>query len=314
MRTTARQIGLPGLVAQGVQVAGPAYAALLDAWGEDFLAHGELDVALRRHGARRRHDRHARRDRRRRRDDRRRQRDHDSHGGRRNRPPARAATGVASPFVTTPRAAPVEHGLHVDRSRRSVHDDHRRAGRAVRRGRLLRRRGRVRRGDARRDRRRDRTRRSAREGVPRRAARRPLRRRRRRHADGRAAPRRALRRAARRSARIRCSPGICRDLVGPDVRLYWEQAVYKQPHSTEPVLWHQDNGYTFVEPQAYLTCWIALTDATPENGCVVVMPGAHRDGTLAARRHADRASSAGATMTARWRSRCAPAASSCSRR
>jgi len=74
--------------------------------------------------------------------------------------------------------------------------------------------------------------------------------------------------------------GICRDLVGPDVRLYWEQAVYKQPYSTEPVPWHQDNGYTFVEPQAYLTCWIAITDATPENGCVAVMPGAHRDGTL----------------------------------
>ena len=65
------------------------------------------------------------------------------------------------------------------------------------------------------------------------------------------------------------------------MRLYWDQAVYKQPHSTEPVLWHQDNGYTFVEPQAYLTCWIAITDATPENGCVVVTPGAHRDGTLA---------------------------------
>jgi ectoine hydroxylase-related dioxygenase (phytanoyl-CoA dioxygenase family) len=74
--------------------------------------------------------------------------------------------------------------------------------------------------------------------------------------------------------------GVCRDLVGPDVRLYWDQAVYKQPHSTDPVLWHQDNGYTFVEPQAYLTCWIAITDATPDNGCVVVMPGAHRDGTL----------------------------------
>ena len=88
--------------------------------------------------------------------------------------------------------------------------------------------------------------------------------------------------------RIPLLAGLGRDLVGPDVRLYWEQAVYKQPHSSEPVLWHQDNGYTFVEPQAYLTCWIALTDATPDNGCVVVMPGAHRGGTLAARRHADR--------------------------
>jgi ectoine hydroxylase-related dioxygenase (phytanoyl-CoA dioxygenase family) len=77
--------------------------------------------------------------------------------------------------------------------------------------------------------------------------------------------------------------GIARDLVGPDVRLYWDQSVFKQPHGAEPVLWHQDNGYTYVEPQAYLTCWIALTDATPQNGCVVVMPGAHRDGTLAHR-------------------------------
>jgi phytanoyl-CoA hydroxylase len=74
---------------------------------------------------------------------------------------------------------------------------------------------------------------------------------------------------------------LCHDLVGPDVRLYWDQAVYKQPHGAEPVLWHQDNGYTYVEPQAYLTCWVALTDATLENGCVWVLPGVHRGGTVA---------------------------------
>jgi hypothetical protein len=38
----ASALGLPGLVAQGVQVAGPAYGALLDVWGDDFLAHGEF--------------------------------------------------------------------------------------------------------------------------------------------------------------------------------------------------------------------------------------------------------------------------------
>ena len=76
---------------------------------------------------------------------------------------------------------------------------------------------------------------------------------------------------------------LCHDLVGPDARLYWDQAVYKQPHGAEPVLWHQDNGYTYVEPQAYLTCWVALTDATPDNGCVQVLPGVHRSGTLAHR-------------------------------
>jgi phytanoyl-CoA hydroxylase len=74
---------------------------------------------------------------------------------------------------------------------------------------------------------------------------------------------------------------IAHDLIGPDVRLYWDQSVYKQPNSAEPVLWHQDNGYTYVEPQSYLTCWIAITDATPDNGCIAVMPGVHRDGTLA---------------------------------
>jgi acyl dehydratase len=41
---TAAELGLPGLVAQGTQVTGPAYGLLLDAWGEDFLAHGSLDV------------------------------------------------------------------------------------------------------------------------------------------------------------------------------------------------------------------------------------------------------------------------------
>lgn len=76
---------------------------------------------------------------------------------------------------------------------------------------------------------------------------------------------------------------LCHDLVGPDTRLYWDQAVYKQPHGAEPVLWHQDNGYTYVEPQAYLTCWIAITDATLDNGCVWVLPGVHRSGTLAHR-------------------------------
>ncbi len=76
---------------------------------------------------------------------------------------------------------------------------------------------------------------------------------------------------------------LCHDLIGPDVRLYWDQSVYKRPHGAEPVLWHQDNGYTYIEPQAYLTVWVALTDATPENGCVEVLPGVHRSGTVAHR-------------------------------
>ncbi len=74
---------------------------------------------------------------------------------------------------------------------------------------------------------------------------------------------------------------VCADLVGPDVNLYWDQAVYKRPEKPRRFPWHQDNGYAFVEPQQYLTFWVALTDATSANGCPVVMPGLHRRGTLA---------------------------------
>ena len=77
--------------------------------------------------------------------------------------------------------------------------------------------------------------------------------------------------------------GLCADLLGPDVNLYWDQAVYKKPDKPRRFPWHQDNGYTYVEPQTYLTCWVALSDATPDNGCPQVAPGLHRLGTLAHR-------------------------------
>jgi phytanoyl-CoA hydroxylase len=74
---------------------------------------------------------------------------------------------------------------------------------------------------------------------------------------------------------------LAHDLIGPDVRLYWDQAVYKKPDTDASFPWHQDNGYAFLEPQQYLTCWIAMTDATKDNGCPWVVPGLHRLGTLA---------------------------------
>ena len=73
---------------------------------------------------------------------------------------------------------------------------------------------------------------------------------------------------------------LCKDLIGNDVRLYWDQAVYKKPGTLDEFPWHQDNGYTFVEPQAYLTCWVALTDTDEFNGCPWIMPALHKQGTL----------------------------------
>ena len=73
---------------------------------------------------------------------------------------------------------------------------------------------------------------------------------------------------------------LCLDLIGKNVRLYWDQAVYQKPGTRDDFPWHQDNGYTFIEPQAYLTCWLALTDTDESNGCPWVIPGVHKLGTL----------------------------------
>ena len=80
--------------------------------------------------------------------------------------------------------------------------------------------------------------------------------------------------------RDRLFQGLAHDLIGPDVRLYWDQAVYKKPGNPQPFPWHQDNGYIYIEPQQYLTCWVALTDASEDNGCPKVVPGLHLEGTL----------------------------------
>lgn len=89
--------------------------------------------------------------------------------------------------------------------------------------------------------------------------------------------------AARAFARHPVLTALCRDLIGPRVRLYWDQLVYKRPGTAAEFPWHQDNGYTFITPQQYLTCWVALTDADETNGCPWIAPGMHRFGTLAHR-------------------------------
>ncbi len=85
---------------------------------------------------------------------------------------------------------------------------------------------------------------------------------------------------AREFAKHPVFQALCRDLIGSPVRLYWDQLVYKYPDTQPEFPWHQDNGYTYVEPQQYLTCWVALTDADERNGCPWIAPGLHSEGTL----------------------------------
>jgi ectoine hydroxylase-related dioxygenase (phytanoyl-CoA dioxygenase family) len=65
-------------------------------------------------------------------------------------------------------------------------------------------------------------------------------------------------------------------LDGP-VRFWHDQLFCKPSRHGGVVAWHQDYSYwTRTEPIAHLTCWIALDDATVENGCLQYVPGSHR--------------------------------------
>ena len=73
---------------------------------------------------------------------------------------------------------------------------------------------------------------------------------------------------------------ISTEFLGPDVDLYWNQSVYKMPEGSLEFPWHQDDGYTPVSPSPYLTLWLAINDATPENGCISALPGSYHRGLL----------------------------------
>ncbi len=68
------------------------------------------------------------------------------------------------------------------------------------------------------------------------------------------------------------------EFLGPDTDLYWNQTVFKHPEGEREFPWHQDDAYTPVVPAPYLTLWLAITDATPENGCISALPGSHLGG------------------------------------
>jgi len=66
-------------------------------------------------------------------------------------------------------------------------------------------------------------------------------------------------------------------LLGGAVRFWHDQLFCKPPRHGGVVAWHQDYSYwTRTQPVAHLTCWIALDDATAENGCLRYVPGSHR--------------------------------------
>ena len=66
-------------------------------------------------------------------------------------------------------------------------------------------------------------------------------------------------------------------LIGPDIIL-WGTTVFGKPARTgKKTPWHQDANYWPMKPAHTCTAWIALDDATLENGCLQVIPGSHRN-------------------------------------
>jgi len=73
-------------------------------------------------------------------------------------------------------------------------------------------------------------------------------------------------------------------VLGPDVILWGSQVFCKPAHTGRTIPWHQDGQYWPIRPIATCSAWIALDDATPENGCMRYVPGSHAAGSLFAHR------------------------------
>jgi hypothetical protein len=73
----------------------------------------------------------------------------------------------------------------------------------------------------------------------------------------------------------------CQLLGNRSVRFWHDQLFCKPAYHGGVVAWHQDYSYwTRTVPMQHLTCWVALDDATRDNGCLCYIPGSHRWGLL----------------------------------
>ena len=67
------------------------------------------------------------------------------------------------------------------------------------------------------------------------------------------------------------------ELVDPRLDCFLSQFIFKNPGAWgQP--WHQDSVYfPFEPPRPILGVWLAVTEATLENGCLHVVPGSHHE-------------------------------------
>lgn len=70
-------------------------------------------------------------------------------------------------------------------------------------------------------------------------------------------------------------------IMGEPPVLSQDMAMLKPPRIGREKPWHQDMAYfDFPTDTIIVGAWIALDDAVPENGCMIVIPGSHQDGPM----------------------------------
>ncbi len=78
---------------------------------------------------------------------------------------------------------------------------------------------------------------------------------------------------------------ICEEvaqLAGTDtLRIWHDQIQYKPPVIGGPTYWHQDHpAWPVLQPADLISAWVALDDATIDNGSMWMVPGSHRWGNV----------------------------------
>lgn len=72
---------------------------------------------------------------------------------------------------------------------------------------------------------------------------------------------------------------LAADLLGPDIDCFQSQYIFKNPGVIgQP--WHQDSYYFRFDKQPQVGVWVAISEATLENGCLWVIPGSHAAGRI----------------------------------
>lgn len=70
-------------------------------------------------------------------------------------------------------------------------------------------------------------------------------------------------------------------LIGDAPFLFQDMALIKPPRIGREKPWHQDHAYFNLPLETPVVgVWIALDEATPDNGCMIVIPGSHREGPV----------------------------------